>query len=64
MVGGLDSDEFVIAERLGMTVAELRATMGADEYHQWRAFHVYRSAMQEKAQKAQRTTKRATRPHR
>lgn len=54
MTGGLNSDEFLIAEALGMTVAELNATMGADEFHQWRAFLVYRAAMQEKAQKANR----------
>ena len=52
MLGELSSDDFVLAEILGMTVAELQATMGADEFHRWRAFLTYRAAMQDKAHKA------------
>ncbi len=39
--------EFHLAETLGRTVAELRATMANDEYQEWRAFYTWRNAMAE-----------------
>jgi hypothetical protein len=51
MDGSLDSDEFVVAENLRMTVAELRQRMPNNEYHQWRAYLTYKAAMQEQAMK-------------
>lgn len=50
MTGLLDPFEFILAESLGMTRAELQR-MGNDEYLQWRAFHTWRAAMQEQARK-------------
>ena len=41
----------MIAEKLGMTVAELNATMTDGEFHQWRAFLSYRAALTEAEQK-------------
>jgi hypothetical protein len=49
--GSLDPFDWILAERLGMTVAELNETMTEPEYQSWRAFHVYRNAMEEKALK-------------
>ncbi len=48
MEGTLDSDRFVIARMLGRTVGELEA-MPMDEYHRWRAFLTYESALRELA---------------
>lgn len=47
MEGSLDPFDFLLAERLGMTVGELRDRMSNDEYLQWRAFVKWRNAMQE-----------------
>lgn len=47
--GSLASDEFVVASHLSMTVDDLRRTMPNNEFHQWRAFLVYRKAMQDHA---------------
>ncbi len=54
MLEEVNTDEYAIAEMLGMTRAELLGTMGEDEFHGWRAFITYRAAMQEKAQRAAR----------
>jgi hypothetical protein len=54
MVGTLDPFDFLLAESLSMTVAEMHARMGNDEYIAWRAFYVYRNAQQELARKAPR----------
>ncbi len=37
----------MLAEKLGRTVAELRASLSNAEYVEWRAFHTWRHAMQE-----------------
>lgn len=34
----METFPFVLAEKLGMTIAELRARMSFDEYLQWRAY--------------------------
>lgn len=47
MEGSLDAFDFLLAERLGMTVGELRDRMSNDEYLQWRAYIKWRNAMQE-----------------
>jgi hypothetical protein len=49
MDGSIDSDEFIVAERLRMTVGELRVRMANNEYHQWRAFYRWRAAQEEVA---------------
>ena len=46
MEGDLDPFDFVLAERLGMTLAQVGA-MSNNEYTRWRAFYVYRDAMSE-----------------
>jgi hypothetical protein len=46
----LDPFDFVLAEALHMTLAQL-ADMSNAEYLAWRAFHVYRQAMTELAGK-------------
>lgn len=40
-----DPFPFFLAEKLGMTVADLRARMSYDEYVQWRAFWSWRNWM-------------------
>jgi hypothetical protein len=50
----LDPFDFILAERLGMTVKAMRDTMPNNEYLQWRAFHVYRAAQVELATKGMR----------
>lgn len=47
MEGTLDAYQFVLAERLHMTVAELNERMSNLEYIQWRAFDTYRSEMRD-----------------
>jgi len=42
----LDPFDFVLAEALHMTVAQVYG-MGNAEYLAWRAFHVYRTAMRD-----------------
>ena len=51
MEGELEPFDFALAERLGMTVEAMRDSMANNEYHQWRAFYVWRSAAQELAVK-------------
>jgi hypothetical protein len=46
MEGDLDPFEFVLAERLGLTLAQVGA-MSNHEYLRWKAWHVYRQAMSE-----------------
>ena len=46
MEGELDPFDFMLAERLGKTLAEIGA-MSNNEYLRWRAFHVWRQAMAE-----------------
>jgi hypothetical protein len=43
----LDAFEFVLADRLKMTVEELRQTVSNREFHQWRAFYAYRRSLEE-----------------
>lgn len=38
-----DPFPYLLAEKLGMTVAELQARMGYDEYVRWRAFWSWRN---------------------
>ncbi len=51
MEGELDPFDFLLAEALGMTVAEIRDRMSNAEYIEWRAFYTYRAAMRELANK-------------
>lgn len=51
MEGGIDAFDFILSEKLGMTVQQMRDTMPNDEYHQWRAFYSYRNAMQDLEEK-------------
>lgn len=44
MEGEMDAFDFILAERLGMTLAQVDA-MSNNEYVRWRAFAVYRAAM-------------------
>ena len=44
MEGDLDPFDFMLAERLGKTLAEVRG-MSNREHLQWRAWHVYTAAM-------------------
>jgi hypothetical protein len=46
MEGELDPFDFMLAERLGMTLAQV-GEMSNNEYIRWRAFHVWRQAMAE-----------------
>lgn len=43
--------EFYLAEKLGRTVAELRATVGQDEYVGWTVYYGRKAQRQELAQK-------------
>lgn len=45
MEGTLDSFDFVLAEALGKTLPEIRSWPNA-EITEWKAFYVYRTAMQ------------------
>lgn len=47
----------MLARRLGMTLAELDARMGYDEYLRWRAFHQWEAREREMA--AERARQRA-----
>lgn len=59
MEGEVDPFDFSLAESLGRTVAELRASIGNREYLAWRAFTVWRNAMQElEAEEMKRGAKR------
>jgi hypothetical protein len=49
MEGALDPFDWILAEQMHRTVVELNETMTEQEYQSWRAFHVYRRAMEEKA---------------
>lgn len=44
--GELDPFDFVLAERLGKTLAEI-GEMSNNEWLRWRAWYVYRQAMSE-----------------
>ena len=46
MTGERDSFEFLLAEKMHRTVNELRQTITQDEYLQWSAYYVWRSAME------------------
>ncbi len=46
MEGNLDAFDFILAERLGKTLTEVRDMPNA-EHIQWRAFFKYRKAMAE-----------------
>lgn len=50
----LDPFEFVLAENLHMTVAQLREQISTHEYVQWQAFYVYRKAMTDLESKERR----------
>lgn len=43
----IDPYDFLLAERLHMTLKTLRDTMPNNEYLQWRAFDVWREAQRE-----------------
>lgn len=43
--------EFYVAEQLGRTVAELRATIGQDEFMQWSIYYARRAQREELAGK-------------
>lgn len=45
MEGELDPFDFILAERLGITLAAVEA-MSNNEYLRWRAFYTYRAAME------------------
>jgi 2'-5' RNA ligase len=49
----MDSFPFVLAERLHLTLAQI-GEMSNAEYVAWRAFHVYRNAMEELAAQERR----------
>ena len=46
MEGDLDHFPFMLAEKLGLTLAQVGA-MSNHEYLRWKAWHVYRTAMEE-----------------
>lgn len=46
MEGDLDPFDFMLAEQLGLTLAQV-GEMSNNEYVRWRAWHVYRQAMAE-----------------
>lgn len=46
MTGQLDPFDFVLAERLGMTVEEMLNRISNREYLMWRAFYRYRNEME------------------
>ena len=46
MEGDLDPFDFVLAEKLGMTLAQVDA-MSNNEYLRWKAYAVYQRAMAE-----------------
>ena len=46
MEGELDTFDFVLAETLGMTLAQV-GEMSNNEYLRWRAYHVWKQAMSE-----------------
>lgn len=50
MEGEMDAFDFILAEKLGMTLAEIGG-MSNHEYTRWRAFHVYRKSMMDMAAK-------------
>lgn len=50
MEGELDPFDFMLAEGLGITLAQI-GEMSNNEYTRWRAFYTYRAAMQEMASK-------------
>ena len=47
MEGEADPFDFILAEKLGMTVARMRNEMSNHEYIGWRAFYTWRAAMRE-----------------
>ena len=54
MEGSVDPFDFILAESLHMTVADMHDRMSNQEYAGWRAFYVYRAAMRELAAQAPR----------
>lgn len=46
MEGRLDPFDFVLAEKLGMTVEHMLTVMSNREYFMWRAFYRYRSELE------------------
>lgn len=49
MLGEMDPFEFALAEKLGRSVEELKATVSAGELIRWRAFYVWRHGQVEHA---------------
>lgn len=49
MVGELDPFDFILAEALHMTIADMHDRMPNDEYIAWQAFYTYRAAQQQLA---------------
>lgn len=54
MEGEIDVFDYVLAEGLHMTIADMQERMPNSEYVGWRAFYVYRQAMQDLAFKEMR----------
>lgn len=50
MEGDLDAFDFILAENLGMTLAQI-GQMSNREYLGWRAFYTYRTAMRDMKKK-------------
>lgn len=50
----VDAFEYALAERLGMTIHQLRDAMSDDDYARWAAFWEWRAAQVELAQKEAR----------
>jgi hypothetical protein len=50
----IDPFDFLLAESLHMTIAEMQDRMSNAEYVAWRAFYVYRNAQEEMALKARK----------
>lgn len=48
-LGEVPPFDFVLAERLGMTVGELHSRLGNDEYVEWIAFYKWRGVQQKHA---------------
>jgi len=59
--GALDPFPYRLAEKLGMTVETMFASMSMREYQHWRAFHVWREAERELAVKTAEAKQRTVR---
>lgn len=57
----MDTFPFILARDLGLTLAELEARMGGDEYLRWRAFYAYEVWKAEEAAREARVRDKAAR---